>query len=73
MMDFVVGDVVRLNDGGIYEIVKMISCNNTSYLLVNVENGMDLSIVKVKKVDDKTAFLPLSDSEYMDVLRKLIA
>ncbi len=71
-MNFMVGDVIRLSDGSIHEIIKMITLKNNNYLLLNVENGMDLSLVKVLREDNKTAFVPLSELEYMNVLRRII-
>ena len=71
-MSFVVGDVVKLSDGSIYEIIKLLKYNNNNYLLLNVQNGMDLSLVKVLKENTRTAFVPLDELEYMEVLKRLV-
>ncbi len=71
-MSFVVGDVVRLSDGSIYEIIKLLKYNNNNYLLLNVQDGMDLSLVKVLKENTRTAFVPLDELEYMEVLKRLV-
>jgi len=71
-MSFVVGDVVKLSDGSIYEIIKLLKYNNNNYLLLNVQDGMDLSLVKVLKENTRTAFVPLDELEYMEVLKRLV-